>query len=89
MICLPPAGMVCEAPDYTFRIDAPDAARVDVAVDGTEWRPGRFSGGYWYHKWRGCREGAHSVRAQAYAADGRILALESRQLIVRQGEDGQ
>lgn len=83
MIELPPAGVLIDAPDYTFRIDAPDAARVEVAIDGKASRAGRFADGYWWHRWRRCREGSHSIRAQAFAADGRVLALESRHLTVR------
>lgn len=82
-IDFPPSGEIVSGPDYTFRISAPQAARVAVSIDGKDWRPARCAAGYWWYDWYGYREGSHLIRAQAYTVDGRAAALESRNIVVR------
>lgn len=45
---------------------ASDAACVELAVDGGEWRPARPEGaGLWRHEWSGAEPGRHQVLARA------------------------
>lgn len=50
---------------YAFRIDAPGGARVEVSIDGGDWRPCRAASGYWWFDWDGYRAGEHEIRARA------------------------
>jgi hypothetical protein len=76
------------APQYTIIVAAEGAAKVEVSIDDSPWRPCRLSAGFWWHLWTGYGPGLHSVKAQALGADGSVRALESRQVLVKQAQGG-
>lgn len=41
------------SPDYTFRVAARAASRVEISIDQNEWRPCRQAEGYWWYDWSG------------------------------------
>ncbi|MBI3300340.1 MAG: hypothetical protein HYZ75_19410 [Elusimicrobia bacterium] len=87
VVDFPRAGEVIAGPDYTLRISAPAAARVEVSIDNSGWQPCREALGLWWYDWRGCVSGTRQLRVQALGGDGRILAVASRHVTVRLHED--
>lgn len=82
MIELPRAKEVVTSVFYNIRVDCEEAARVDVAIDGSVWQPCRFDGERWSYDWSDYLPGRHKLRAQSYDADGVVLAFESREVVV-------
>jgi hypothetical protein len=56
----PQEGEVITSPRYTFRIDA-SAPRVEIAIDGGDWRSCRRSDDYWWFDWSGYDSGRHQA----------------------------
>jgi len=52
------------SPDYTFRIDAKGAGRVEISIDQNEWQPCRQAEGYWWYDWAGYMSGKHQAVAR-------------------------
>lgn len=82
-IDFPLAGEIVTAPYYTFRADVSAAANVALSIDESGWSPCRFSMGYWWHDWSGYESGYHQVRAQAFDAEGNVIAIDFRRVEVR------
>ena len=78
----PQAGEVVTSPDYTIRISAIEATKVEVFIDEGSWQPCRFSAGYWWYDWSGYLPGKHQIKAQAHKEDGQIVTSRPRQLMV-------
>lgn len=56
---------------YSFRIGvAPQAAKVEVSIDGGPWLACRNASGYWWHDWICFSPGDHQLVARAFLADG-------------------
>ena len=83
VIDFPRAGEAVTGPEYTLRIMAPAAERVEVSIDNAGWEPCRESLGLWWYDWSGFAPGTRQLRVQALGADGRILAVAARQVPVR------
>lgn len=49
------------SPDYTFRIEAKGASRVEISIDQNEWQPCRQAEGYWWYDWSGYMSGKHQA----------------------------
>lgn len=78
----PQKGEVVTAPQYTIRIDASNAWKVDVSIDDGSWRSCRYSGGYWWYDWSGYLPGKHQVMAQAHTEGGQVVASRPQQFTV-------
>ena len=51
-------------PEYTFRVAARAASRVEIAIDGNAWQPCRQAEGYWWYDWSGYLSGKHQAVAR-------------------------
>jgi len=51
-------------PDYTFRIEAKSAGRVEISIDDNVWQPCRQADGYWWYDWSGYMPGKHQAVAR-------------------------
>jgi len=60
----PQARELVTSSDYTFRIAARAASRVEVAIDDCTWQPCRQTNGYWWYDWSGYASGKHQVTAR-------------------------
>ncbi len=70
--------------EYTFRVAAsPDADRVEVSIDGGEWRPCRPAVGYWWHDWSGYSKGSYRVTARTTTSSGVVAESEPRRFSVK------
>ena len=47
--------------DYTFRIAAKSAGRVEISIDDNVWQPCRQAEGYWWYDWSGYMSGQHQA----------------------------
>lgn len=56
--------------EYTFRIEAKAAGRVEVSIDQNEWHPCRQAAGYWWYDWAGFSSGKHRVVARVMPQNG-------------------
>ena len=62
------------APGYTLRAGTVgDAERVEISIDQGDWRPCRYSVGYWWYDWGGYAEGRHRAEVRACLKNGRTL----------------
>ena len=52
------------SPDYTFRVAAKAASRVEISIDDSEWQPCRQADGYWWYDWSGYMSGKHQAVAR-------------------------
>jgi len=52
------------SPEYTFRVAARAASRVEISIDQNEWRPCRQAAGYWWYDWSGYMSGKHQAVAR-------------------------
>jgi len=50
--------------DYTFRISAQAAGRVEISIDDNVWQPCRQAEGYWWYDWAGYMSGRHQAVAR-------------------------
>ena len=55
----PREGETITSPRYIFRIDA--SARVEIAIDGDDWRSCRRSDDYWWFDWSDYDSGRHQA----------------------------
>ncbi|HVA67040.1 MAG TPA: hypothetical protein VNK24_08980 [Elusimicrobiota bacterium] len=69
---------------YTYRINAaPDAAKVEVSVNGGDWRPCRESLGLWWFDWHGYKPGSHVITARAEKKSGKFAVSTPRHFKVK------
>jgi len=52
---------VVTSPDYTFRIEAREASRVEISIDSNDWQACRQAEGYWWYDWSGYMSGQHQA----------------------------
>ncbi len=78
----PIEGEIIRSHTYTFRIGATPTDRVEVSIDGKEWRPCRPSVGYWWFDWSGYNAGPHRIKARIPGAGNRFVASKPRQVTV-------
>jgi hypothetical protein len=50
--------------EYTFRIAAGEASRVEISIDDNVWQPCRQADGYWWYDWSGYMSGKHQAVAK-------------------------
>lgn len=55
--------------EYTFRIEAGPAGRVEISIDNKEWQPCRHTGDYWWYDWSGYLPGKHMAAARSQTQD--------------------
>jgi len=72
------------SPHYTYRVSvAPDAAKVEVSVNGGDWRSCRESLGFWWFDWHGYKPGSHVVTARAEKKSGKFAISTPRHFSVK------
>ncbi|MCX5795994.1 MAG: hypothetical protein NTY77_10905 [Elusimicrobia bacterium] len=60
-----PQERVCvTSRDYTFRIWARAAGRVEISIDDNVWQPCRQADGFWWYDWSGYMPGRHQAVAR-------------------------
>lgn len=77
-------------PHYTFRISAPagsDVEGVEVSVDGNNYRPCRYSGGYWWFDWTDYDSRPHRVVAKLQSMSGEAMGEDTRDFVVSLEDD--
>jgi hypothetical protein len=79
-IDFPQAGETVLSGEYSFRITAPDASKVEISIDNSPWQPCREAVGHWWYDWTGFEPGVHQARVQILGPNGAILAVASRQV---------
>jgi hypothetical protein len=52
------------SPEYTFRVAARAASRVEVSIDDNAWQACRQADGYWWYDWSGYMSGKHQAVAR-------------------------
>jgi len=50
--------------EYTFRVAAKEASRVELSIDEGEWRTCRQADGHWWYDWSGYMTGKHQAVAR-------------------------
>jgi hypothetical protein len=50
--------------EYTFRLAAGAASRVEISIDDNMWQPCRQADGYWWYDWAGYMSGKHQAVAR-------------------------
>ena len=74
----PQSREVVTSHDYTFRIAAKSASRVEISIDDNEWQPCRQSDGYWWYDWSGYMSGKHQAIAKIQPQnDGQKLTSQT------------
>lgn len=80
----PREGETLAHPSYTFQIGTvPEALRVEVSIDGGEWRPCRESLGLWWYDWEGYASGSHEAVARIEKDKEGILISSRRRFSVQ------
>lgn len=70
MVNFPQEGEHINGNEYTFRIEAKAAGRVEVSIDQNEWHACRQAGGYWWYDWAGFSSGKHRAVARIRPQNG-------------------
>jgi hypothetical protein len=71
------------SPDYTFRIEAKEASRVEISIDDNVWQPCRPADGYWWYDWSGYMSGKHQAVAKMQPQnDGQKVTSSARRFRV-------
>ncbi|MEK7390011.1 MAG: hypothetical protein AAB036_09960 [Elusimicrobiota bacterium] len=84
LIDFPREGETISSAEYTFRINAPEAAqRVEIAVDQGEWLTCRQSTGYWWCDWSGYDNGPHEIVSRLITADGKTTLSQPTEFCVQ------
>lgn len=64
---------------YTVRVGtSPQAAKVEISIDGGPWLVCRNASGYWWHDWICFECGDHRVVARATLSDGTTVKSKPR-----------
>jgi hypothetical protein len=61
--------------DYAIRIGASKDGFVELALNDGEWRPCRFSSGYWWFDWGYFTPGEYKISARLVAAGSNDIIL--------------
>jgi hypothetical protein len=84
----PQEGELITSSSYTFRIDG-GAPRVEIAIDGGDWRPCRRSDDYWWFDWSDYDSGRHQAIVRSAPPGGPESATRTcRFLVELQGNRG-
>lgn len=82
VIDYPQRGELISSEEYSIRIEALEAAKVEISIDGGPWQPCRLSVGYWWYDWAGYLPGRHEIAILAADENGSILGEAQRQVRV-------
>lgn len=77
----PAAGEIVKPGHYSIRLTAAGAERVQVRLDGTEWRECRESLGHFWHDWAP-QAGRFLLQARARRGSGRWGPAAERDVVV-------
>ena len=77
----PQEGELITSSSYTFRIDG-SAPRVEIAIDGGDWRPCRRSDDYWWFDWSDYDSGRHQAIVRGAQRAGQELVAGTRRFLV-------
>jgi hypothetical protein len=76
----PREGEIITSSRYIFRIDA--SARVEIAVDGGDWRSCRRSDDYWWFDWSDYDSGRHQAIVRSVPHTGQEPATRTCRFLV-------
>ncbi|MFA6584314.1 MAG: hypothetical protein WCS77_08455 [Elusimicrobiaceae bacterium] len=62
---------------YVFRVGASENGYVEINVNKTEWKPCRYSVGYWWYDWN-ATSGTHNVAARIVTPNGELATKQKR-----------
>ncbi|MBI3547536.1 MAG: hypothetical protein HY078_00645 [Elusimicrobia bacterium] len=69
--------------EYSIRISAAPAGKVEISIDGGEWQPCREAVGHWWYDWSGYGPGRHRVVARLQPLSGRkVRSMTSHFLVI-------
>ena len=77
----PQEGELITSSSYTFRIDG-SAPRVEIAIDGGDWRPCRRSDDYWWFDWSDYDSGRHQAIVRSAQRTGLEFATRTCRFLV-------
>lgn len=77
----PQEGELITSPSYTFRIDG-SLPRVEIAIDGGDWRPCRRSDDYWWFDWSDYDSGRHQAIVRGAPRAGQEYATRTCRFLV-------
>jgi hypothetical protein len=77
----PQEGELITSQSYTFRIDGA-APRVEIAIDGGDWRPCRRSDDYWWFDWSDYDSGRHQAIVRSAPRPGEDCVTRTRRFVV-------
>ena len=77
----PQEGELITSPSYTFRIDG-SGPRVEIAIDGGDWRPCRRSDDYWWFDWSDYDSGRHQAIVRSAPPTGQESVMRVCRFIV-------
>lgn len=60
----PKENEIVTSPEYTFRVAAKSASRVEISIDDNVWQPCRQADGYWWYDWSAYMSGRHQAVAK-------------------------
>jgi len=77
----PQEGEIVTSDSYVFRVSTSATDRVQISLDGKEWKPCRESVGFWWYDWSGYGSGAHTLLARI-AVGKRLMKSRPRSFTV-------
>ena len=77
----PQEGEIITSSSYTFRIDG-NAARVEIAIDGGDWRSCRRSDDFWWFDWSDYDSGRHQAMVRVAPPAGQESAARTCRFLV-------
>ncbi|MBI3551636.1 MAG: hypothetical protein HY077_03900 [Elusimicrobia bacterium] len=84
VVDFPQEGEAILSPEYTLRVGASaDAEKVEVSIDGADWKACRNAVGFWWFDWAGYASKAHKVSARITTKDGRTVFSDPRKFSVK------
>lgn len=74
---------------YSFRVSAPlDSQKVEISIDGYEFKPLRQAAGYWWYDWSNFSAGVHEAVVRIQPQHGRALTLQPRRFFAQPSYGG-
>lgn len=82
VIDYPQRGELITSKEYAIRIEAKEAAKVELSIDGGPWQLCRFAVGYWWFDWSGYLPGKHELAVLTTDENGSTVGEAQRQVRV-------
>lgn len=84
VVDFPQEKEIITSSEYTIRLGAShDAEKVEISIDGGEFKACRHAVGFFWFDWSGYSKVAHKISARLTTKDGRILYSDLRTFSVK------